>query len=88
MYHCHFRGAVASVICQGNTTSQSECSSRDLRLVGGERGSEGRVEICIGGFWETVCDSGFGREEAIVVCRQLNMKSLGIIPSVYKKCYL
>ena len=46
------------------------------------------MEICVEGFWGTVCDSGFGREEAIVVCRQLNMKSLGIIPSVYKKCYL
>ena len=79
---------VASVICQGNTTSQSECSSEDLRLVGGERETEGRVEICVGGFWGTVCDSGFGREEAIVVCRQLNMKSLGILLSVYKKWYL
>ena len=73
-----FRGLVASVICQGNTTSQSECSSGDLRLVGGQRESEGRVEICIGGFWGTVCDSGFGREEAIVLCRQLDMKTLGI----------
>ena len=68
---------MASVICQGNTTSQSECSSGDLRLVDGERESEGRVEICVEGFWGTVCDSEFGREEAIVVCRQLD-KSLGI----------
>ena len=30
------------------------------------------------GFWGTVCDSGFGREEAVVVCRQLSMKTLGI----------
>ena len=77
-----FRGLVASVICQGNTTSQPECSSGDLRLVGGERESEGRVEICVEGFWGTVCDSGFGREEAMVVCRQLD-KSLGkYIPSI------
>ena len=26
----------------------------------------------------TVCDSGFGREEGIVLCRQLDMKTLGI----------
>ena len=77
-----FRGLVASVICQGNTTSQPECSSGDLHLVGGERESEGRVEICVEGFWGTVCDSGFGREEAMVVCRQLD-KSLGkYIPGI------
>ena len=78
----YFSGPVASVICQGNTTSQPECSSGDLRLVGGERESEGRVEICVEGFWGTVCDSGFGREEATVVCRQLDIKSLGI----YTQC--
>ena len=55
------------VICQGNTTSQSECSSGDLRLVGGERESEGRVEICVEGFWGTVCDSGWDQREALVV---------------------
>ena len=61
---------VLSVICQGNTTSQPECSSGDLRLVGGERESEGRVEICVEGFWGTVCDSGWSQREALVVCRQ------------------
>ena len=66
----YFSYPVVSVICQGNTTSQSECSSGDLRLVGGERESEGRVEICVGGFWGTVCDSGWDQREALVVCRQ------------------
>jgi len=49
--------------------------------VGGERESEGRVEICVGGFWGTVCDMyswTFGRKGATVVCRQLGMKTLGI----------
>ena len=68
---------VVSVICQGNTTSQPECSSGDLRLVGGERESEGRVEICVEGFWGTVCDSAFGREEAMVVCRQSGFGATG-----------
>ena len=61
---------VVSVICQENTTSRHECSSGDLRLVGGENESEGRVEICVQGFWGTVCDSGLGQREAVVVCRQ------------------
>ena len=36
------------------------------------------MEMCVEGFWGTVCDSGFGREEALVLCRQLDMKSLVI----------
>ena len=50
----------------------------DLRLVGGERESEGRVEICEEGFWGTVCDSGLGRKEAFVVCKQLGMDTSGM----------
>ena len=66
----YYSSSVVGVICQGNTTSQPECSSGDLRLVGGERESEGRVEICVEGFWGTVCDSGWDQREAVVVCRQ------------------
>ena len=70
---------MASVICQDPpTTSQLVCSSGDLRLVGGDRESEGRVEICVEGFWGTVCDSGMGREEAVVVCKQLDMHISGM----------
>ena len=68
---------VVSVICQGNTTSQPECSSGDVRLVGGERESEGRVEICVEGFWGTVCDSGWSQREAVVVCRQSGFGARG-----------
>ena len=32
---------------------------------------EGRVEICINNAWGTVCDTLFGREDATVVCGQL-----------------
>ena len=32
---------------------------------------EGRVEICINNAWGRVCDTLFGREDAAVVCEQL-----------------
>ena len=35
------------------------------------------MEICVEGFWGTVCDSGFGREEAVVVCRQSGFGTRG-----------
>ena len=69
--------AVATVICQGNTTSQSECSSGNFCLVDGQRESEDRVEICVKGFWGTVCDSGWDQTEALVVCRQSGFGTRG-----------
>ena len=51
--------------------SSFECQTGDVRLVNGQVKNEGRVEICINGNWGTVCDNGWGTNEAAVVCRQL-----------------
>ena len=32
---------------------------------------EGRVEICVNNAWGTICNTLFGREDAQVVCEQL-----------------
>ncbi len=52
----------------------------DLRLVSGVSDLEGRLEVCIGGRWGTVCDDDWDVNEARVVCRQLGFSQDGGIP--------
>ena len=54
-----------------------ECVHGEVRLVGGNVSSEGRVEVCIAGYWGTVCDDRFAQVDAIVVCRSLNFSDAG-----------
>ena len=42
-----------------------------VRLVGGSKESEGRVEVSYDGQWQQVCYYSFDQEDAEVVCRQL-----------------
>jgi len=49
----------------------------EIRLVQGTTSREGRVEVCLGGVWGTVCDNGWGTVDARVVCRQLGYPTLG-----------
>ena len=73
----YYNYAIAGIICQGNTTSESECTSGEVKLVGGQIASEGRLEVCVDGFWGTVCDEGWDEEDALVVCRQLGLSPIG-----------
>ena len=43
----------------------------EVHLEGGQNKYEGHVEVCNNGEWKTVCDIGWRRQEAQVVCRQL-----------------
>lgn len=51
------------------------CAHGDVRLQGG--GNEGKLEVCIGGVWGTVCPNTWGIQEAIVSCNQLELPSTG-----------
>ena len=53
------------------------CDKGDLRIVGGVNGLEGRVEICFGDKWGTVCDQMWDDTDASVVCRQLGLATMG-----------
>ena len=52
------------------------CSDGDVRIVGGQSALQGRVEVCVSERYGTVCDAGFGREEASVVCGQLGFSRI------------
>ena len=50
------------------------CITGDIRLQGGTR-NQGRVEICFGGVWGTVCENDFDKSDAQVACKQLGFTS-------------
>ena len=52
------------------------CQDGDIRLRGGTLMVEGRVEVCFGEVWGTVCDSSWTVNDARVVCRQLGYPQL------------
>ena len=56
----------------GITTAYGSCTHGEVRLVNaGANTNRGRVEVCVGQTWGTVCDHGFYSSDARVVCRQL-----------------
>ena len=60
-----------------NMCTAKVCTDGDIRLVDGGVDYEGRVEYCRYGVWGTVCDNGWNRADAAVVCSQLEYPSEG-----------
>lgn len=48
-----------------------------IQLLGGRDQFEGRLEICFGGIWGTVCDDSWDTRDSEVVCRQLGHSIMG-----------
>lgn len=47
------------------------CTDGQTRLVNGTLAQEGRVEVCLNGIWGSICQSGFGQDDAYVICKEL-----------------
>ena len=54
----------------------NNCNEGDVRLVNGTVENQGRLEVCTGGVWGTVCSSGFSRAAAYVACKQLGLDDI------------
>ena len=48
-----------------------------MRLMDGRSLYEGRVEVCSGGQWGTICNSYWDYPDVKVVCHQLGFASVG-----------
>lgn len=62
-----------SIIYQGPTVQTAYSSfAEHVRVVNGSNRCNGRVEVYHDGNWKRVCTSDLGKEEAGVVCREIN----------------
>ena len=47
-----------------------------VRLSNGNSSNEGRVEICLNGYWGTICSNGWNEKDAFVTCKQAGYDTL------------
>ena len=70
------------------------CSDGDVRVIGETENDvkdgrlRGRVEVCLGGRYGTICDEEFSGLDASVVCRQLSQSPYGNSVSTNSICLL
>ena len=70
--YCVGKDSIWNVIVKpGIISAVCGCTHGAVRLVNGGATNQGRVEVCVGQTWGTVCDYRFYNSDSKVVCRQL-----------------
>ena len=71
---CHYFQHATPPLNPHSLTAIGDCTAGEVRLAGGQNDAEGRVEICVGGIWGSVCDDGWDNGDAAIVCQQLGFQ--------------
>ena len=71
----------------GVTCLEGECTEGEVRLVGGVNETDGRVEVCLFGYWGKVCENSWTYQDAQVVCKQLGYPYTGELLQQYLNIY-
>ena len=53
------------------------CINGEIRLVSGRSDIEGTVQVCVFGYWGTICDTSWDSRDAYVVCKRLGYPAIG-----------
>ena len=69
-------GSVRLLVGMGTSFYRSEANYPANFFISNQL-SRGRVEVCIGGQYGAVCNTGWGNTDASVVCKQLGFSSYG-----------
>ena len=57
--------------------SEAVCKTGEVQLLGGATSNEGRVQVCYGGIWGSICGTLWDSKGAAVVCQQLGFSGQG-----------
>ena len=68
---------IINVIHRDNCISPAPCSDGEIRLVDGEKETEGRVDVCFSKRWGTIGSDGWTETESNVICNDLGYEFTG-----------